>query len=155
MGCTPERNASLSRSSGQSAKDNNMRTIATLLVAVTAFLGPVSVASAQQAQVDFDEVGTILHRNVDLHGGVLRIEPLRDDLHVSLYGVLVPAELAGGGWIAMTRGSGGTAVMMADLPLKEDEVGAVMSAVLNNGLEVATLHPDQLSESPRLFTLHV
>jgi hypothetical protein len=45
--------------------------------------------------------------------------------------------------------------MMGDLVLQEDEVNPVMSALLDNGLEVTALHNHFFFESPRLFYMHV
>ena len=55
----------------------------------------------------------------------------------------------------MTKGDGGMDVMMGDLVLLEDEVNPVMSALLDNGLEVTALHNHFFFESPRLFYMHV
>jgi Domain of Unknown Function (DUF1259) len=44
-----------------------------------------------------------------------------------------------GGWVALTKGQG-MDVMMGDLVLTEDEVNPVMSALLQNGLDVRALH---------------
>jgi hypothetical protein len=55
----------------------------------------------------------------------------------------------------MTKGDGGNDVMMGDLVLLEDEVNPVMSALLDNGLEVTALHNHFFYESPRLFYMHV
>ncbi|HCC56118.1 MAG TPA: hypothetical protein DEQ47_02430, partial [Solibacterales bacterium] len=46
-------------------------------------------------------------------------------------------------------------VMMGDLVLLEDEVNPVMSALLENGLEVTALHNHFFFESPRIFYMHV
>src|SRR5262245_11227093 len=45
--------------------------------------------------------------------------------------------------------------MMGDLVLKEDEVSAVMSAILDNGLDVTALHNHFFFEQPRMFYMHV
>jgi hypothetical protein len=55
----------------------------------------------------------------------------------------------------MTKGDGGMDVMMGDLVLQEDEVNPVMSALLDNGLEVTAVHNHFLFESPRIFYMHV
>src|SRR5437588_6050663 len=55
----------------------------------------------------------------------------------------------------MTKGEGGNDVMMGDLVLLEDEVNPVMSALLENGLQVTALHNHFFFESPRLFYMHV
>src|SRR5438445_12977164 len=55
----------------------------------------------------------------------------------------------------MTKGDGGNDVMMGDLVLLEDEVNSVMSALLDNGLEVTAVHNHFFFESPRIFYMHV
>ena len=55
----------------------------------------------------------------------------------------------------MTKGTGGNDVMMGDLVLLEDEVNPVMSALLENGLEVTALHNHFFFESPRILYMHV
>ena len=46
-------------------------------------------------------------------------------------------------------------VMMGDLVLTEDEVNPVMSALLENGLDVTALHNHFFWEQPRIFYMHV
>ena len=48
-----------------------------------------------------------------------------------------------------------TVLMMGDLVLTEAEVNPVMSAVLDNGLEVSALHNHFFFDSPRMFFMHV
>jgi hypothetical protein len=60
-----------------------------------------------------------------------------------------------GGWIALAKGEGGHEVMMGDLVLTEDEVNPVMSALLDNGLDVTALHNHFFFEQPRIFYMHV
>jgi hypothetical protein len=45
--------------------------------------------------------------------------------------------------------------MISDLVLLEDEVNPVMSALLDNGLEVTALHNHFFFESPPVFYMHV
>jgi hypothetical protein len=56
----------------------------------------------------------------------------RNDLKVTIDGIATPRPSAGG-WLAMTKGTGGNDVMMGDLVLLEDEVNPVMSALLGSG----------------------
>ena len=44
---------------------------------------------------------------------------------------------------------------MGDLVLTEDEVNPVMSALLENGLDVTALHNHFFWEQPRIFYMHV
>ena len=46
-------------------------------------------------------------------------------------------------------------VMMGDLVLLQEEVNPVMSALLNNGLEVTALHNHFFFEEPRIYYMHV
>ena len=55
----------------------------------------------------------------------------------------------------MTKDDRGSEVMMGDLVLLEDEVNPVMSALLENGLEVTALHNHFFFENPRIFYMHV
>jgi hypothetical protein len=95
-----------------------------------------------------------LNRQGDFKDGVLKVNIPRNDLKVVVDGIATPTPFGFGGWIAMTKGSG-MDVMMGDLVLTEDEVNPVMSAVLDNGLEVTAVHNHFFFESPRIFYMHV
>ena len=79
----------------------------------------------------------------------------RTDLTVTIDGRPAPTPFGFGGWIALTKAGGGQDVMMGDLVLTEDEVNPVMSAVLDNGLDVTALHNHFFWEQPRMFYMHV
>ena len=70
-------------------------------------------------------------------------------------GVPTPTGFGFGGWIALTKGDAGMDVLMGDLVLLEDEVNPVMSALLENGLDVTALHNHFFWEQPRIFYMHV
>jgi hypothetical protein len=73
---------------------------------------------------------------------------------MTVAGVKTPTPFGFGGWIAMTKGTG-MDVMMGDLVLTQDEVGPVMSALLDNGIEVTALHNHFFWDEPRVFYMHV
>ena len=79
----------------------------------------------------------------------------RNDVSVTVHGVKTPTPFGFGGWIAMTKGTGGMDVMMGDLVLTQDEVNPVMSALLDNGFDVTALHNHFLWDEPRMFYMHV
>src|SRR4029077_3425874 len=65
-----------------------------------------------------------------------------------------PTPFGFGGWVALTKGTG-MDVMMGDLVLTQEEVNPVMSALLDNGLEVTALHNHFFWDEPRVFYMHV
>src|SRR6185369_6386801 len=91
----------------------------------------------------------------DYKDSVLKVNIPRNDLKVVVEGVATPTPFGFGGWIALTKGTGGMDVMMGDLVLTENEVNPVMSALLTNGLEVTALHNHFFFDTPRIYYMHV
>src|SRR3954462_14505699 len=114
-----------------------------------------ATGGAQTMPADYDGVLKALGRQGDYKANVLKVNIPRNDLKVSIDGIPTPTPFGFGGWLAMTKGTGGDDVMMGDLVLLEDEVNPVMSALLENGLEVTALHNHFFFESPRIFYMHV
>lgn len=112
-------------------------------------------AWAQDVPPDYQTVLKTLDKKGDYKANVLKVNIPRNDLKVSVDGVATPTPFGFGGWIAMTKGSGGMEVMMGDLVLLQEEVNPVMSALLKNGLEVTALHNHFFWEQPRIFYMHV
>ena len=114
-----------------------------------------SVASAQDVPADYQQVLSTLGKQGDYKANVLKVNIPRNDLSVTVANVKTPTPFGFGGWMAMTKGTGGMDVMMGDLVLTEDEVNPVMSALLDNGLDVTALHNHFFWEQPRIFYMHV
>jgi protein-tyrosine-phosphatase len=110
---------------------------------------------AQDVPADYGAVLAALNKKGDFKDGVLKVNIPRGDLSVTIGGRPAPTPFGFGGWLALTKGSGGSEVMMGDLVLTEDEVNPVMSALLDNGLDVTALHNHFFWEQPRIFYMHV
>jgi hypothetical protein len=128
-----------------------------------AFMLAVAVPAAGQTQApaapptpsDYTAVLQALGRQGDFKDGVLKVNIPRSDLKVTVDGVATPTPLGFGGWVALTKGTQGMDVMMGDLVLTESEINPVMSALLDNGIDVTALHNHFLFDTPRVFYMHV
>ena len=104
---------------------------------------------------DYQAVLTSLNKKGDFKDGVLKVNIPRADLQVTIGGRPAPTPFGFGGWLALAKGDPGMDVMMGDLVLTEDEVNPVMSALLQNGLDVTALHNHFFTSSRAIFYMHV
>ena len=124
------------------------------VIASVVLLTISSTARAQDIPAEYQQVLTTLGKQGDYKANVLKVNIPRNDLKVTVANVPTPTPFGFGGWVALTKGSG-MDVMMGDLVLTQDEVNPVMSALLDNGLEVTALHNHFFWEEPRIFYMHV
>jgi hypothetical protein len=88
-------------------------------------------------------------------GNVMKYSFPRSDMQVTAAGVTVRPALALGSWVAFKNVAGGHAMAMGDLVLSEDEVGPVMRALQQGGVEQTAVHNHVLHESPRVMYMHI
>jgi hypothetical protein len=113
------------------------------------------LAYAQDVPSDYQEVLKILDRKGDFKAGVLKVNVPRNDLKMTIQGVPTPTPFGFGGWLSMAKTSDGADVMMGDLVLLQDEVNPVMSALLDNGIDVTALHNHFFWDEPHVYYMHV
>jgi len=122
------------------------------VVSLTSF---ATFARAQEMPAAYKQVLETLSKTGDFKENVLKVNVPRNDLSITVANVKTPTPFGFGGWVAMTKGSGGMDVMMGDLVLTQEEVNPVMSALLDNGLEATALHNHFFWDEPRMFYMHV
>src|SRR4051812_32025585 len=121
------------------------------VISLTSFASP---ALAQETPAPYRQVLDTLGKTGDFKDNVLKVNIPRNDLSVTVANVKTPTPFGFGGWVALTKGTG-MDVMMGDLVLTQDEVNPVMSALLDNGLEVTAVHNHFFWDEPRVFYMHV
>ena len=123
------------------------------MVACVVFFG--LPAFAQDVPSDYQDVLRSLDRKGDFKDGVLKVNIPRSDLKISVQGVATPTPFGFGGWVAFTKTTDGSEVMMGDLVLVQEEVNPVMSALLDSGIDVTALHNHFFWDDPHVFYMHV
>src|SRR5213592_1323574 len=128
-----------------------MKQIVTIALVFAALLCTSVAAGLETARID--EL-TGLKGKMNEKEGVYRVTFPRDDVKVVVDGWTMPPFMGLGTWAAFTETSNG-AMVMGDTVLFEDEVNAVMSAALDNGLNVTALHNHFFFDQPKVFFMHI
>jgi hypothetical protein len=127
-----------------------MRGLISFLAVSAVFIS--ALANAQE--IDWQKVDDALGRKPAVSADVHRYGFPRTDLSVTLDGVTIKPALALGGWAAFKPAHGG-AMMMGDLVLLESEITPVMTAAIENGLEITAVHNHILRAQPSTYYMHV
>ena len=125
--------------------------ILTFLLATGAAAATVEEGKLDTAKI---EALTGLKGQLNEKEGVFKVSFPRDDIKATVGGVKMTPAMGLTAWAAFTR-LGDHAMVMGDIVLLEDQVNPVMSAALDNGLEVTALHNHFLWDSPRVMFMHV
>jgi len=127
----------------------------TILILCTCLVSSGTCAVAQEVPADYQEVLKSLDRKGDFKTGVLKVNIPRNDLKMTIQGFSTPTPFGFGGWIALTKATDGSDVMMGDLVLLQEEVNPVLSALLDNGIDVTALHNHFFWDDPHVYFMHV
>lgn len=87
--------------------------------------------------------------------GVVKITWARDDVKVTVDGMPLPPPAGLGSWAAFAPTVDGSAMVMGDTVVFEDEVDAAMDAAFANGLGVSALHNHFSYDSPKVYFMHI
>src|SRR5262245_46691391 len=109
---------------------------------------------AQEVPSDYQEILKSLDRKGDFKAGVLKVNIPRNDLKMTVQGFPTPTPFGFGGWIALTKATEGSDVMMGDLVLLQEEVNPVMSALLVKGIDITALHNHFFWDDPHVYYMH-
>jgi Domain of Unknown Function (DUF1259) len=121
-----------------------------LLLATAAAAG----AAAPLDTARIDEL-TGLKGALNKQEGVYKVSLPRADLKITVDNWQMPPFMGLTSWAAFKPGMKENAMVMGDLVLMQDEVNPVMSAVLNNGLEVTALHNHFMYDEPKAYFMHI
>jgi hypothetical protein len=86
--------------------------------------------------------------------GTFKVSVPRSDLKMTTAGVRMTPPLGLTSWATFIR-AGSQAMVMGDMVVLEGQVNPVMSAALDNGLQVTALHNHFLWASPQVMFMHI
>lgn len=87
--------------------------------------------------------------------GVFKVTQPRNEVAVKVDEWKMPPFMGLTSWAAFLAGKKADAMVMGDFVLFEDEVNPVMSAALENGLEVTALHNHFFYAEPQVYFMHI
>lgn len=91
---------------------------------------------------------------LDAAANVFKVSVPRADLALSVAGVKMVPPMGLTSWAAFMP-SGDRVMVMGDMVLLEDQINPVMSAALENGIEVTALHNHFLWDTPKVMFMHI
>jgi hypothetical protein len=127
-----------------------------LISVVVAMLSLSSVAQCAESAMDTSAIERLtgVKGMLDEKEGVFKVSAPRRDLLVTIAGVKMTPPMGLTSWAAFER-QGKDDMVMGDMVMTEDQVSPVMSAALDNGLEVTALHNHFIWDSPRVMFMHI
>src|SRR5216684_2269764 len=129
---------------------------AIILVLLTTALCLTSLSQAAESAMDTGAIERLTAAKGALgeKEGVFKVSVPRKDLSVTIAGVKMSPPMGLTSWAAFKR-DGSDDMVMGDIVMTEDQVSPVMSAALDNGLEVTALHNHFIWDSPRIMFMHI
>src|SRR6266436_4421230 len=112
---------------------------------------------SQEAKLDTAKIGGItgLKGALNKEEGVFKVSAPRTDFKIRVDGWEMPPFMGLTSWAAFKMGMKQDVMVMGDLVLMQDEVNPVMSAALENGLQVTALHNHFFFDEPKVYFMHI
>jgi len=116
-----------------------------------------SVCIVNGAALDTNRIEQLtgLKGTMNKEEGVFKVSAPRNDVKIAVDGWTMPPFMGLTSWAAFMPGVKGEAMVMGDLVLMQDEVNPVMSAALDDGLEVTALHNHFFFDEPKVYFMHI
>src|SRR6266516_924663 len=113
--------------------------------------------AAQSKQLDTAQIDELtgLKGKLNQQENVYKVSAPRADLKISVDQWEMPPFMGLTSWASFMPGRKGEAMVMGDLVLMQDEVNPVMSAALDNGLQVTALHNHFFFVEPKVYFMHI
>src|SRR5216684_2518264 len=136
--------------------NNTCPVVALVLLVASFFRGAIALGESSGAAMDTAAIERLTGAKgaLDEKEAVFKVSVPRKDLSVTIAGVKMTPPMGLTSWAAFKR-DGKDDMVMGDLVLSQDQVSPVMSAALDNGLEVTALHNHFLWDSPRIMFTHI
>jgi hypothetical protein len=114
--------------------------------------GTASNESVQNT-LDTKRLNETLGNKAEMSKGVYKYTIGRPDVDLNEHGVKVTTFLGFNTWAAF-QGTPDKVAVAGDFTMLENEVEPVLSALIENGIEVVALHNHMVHEQPRIYFLH-
>jgi hypothetical protein len=130
--------------------------VISVLVAAMLYSGSLAQGEAPGTAMDTTAIERLTGAKgaFDEKESVFKVSVPRKDLSVVIAGVKMSPPMGLTSWAAFKR-DGKDDMVMGDLVLLQDQVSPVMSAALDDGLEVTALHNHFIRDSPRIMFMHI
>jgi len=116
---------------------------------------PAAVAGAAELDTAKIDPTTGLKGKLNPEEGVHKVPQPRNDLKITVDNWEMPPFMGLTSWAAFQPGMKDQFMVMGDLVLMQDEVNPVLSAALNNGLQVTALHNHFFFDQPKVYFMHI
>ena len=127
-----------------------------VLASINLSRGHVPSATAADSVIttlDAGKLDMILTQKGEWSKGVYKYTIGRPDIKLTEHGVSISTFLGFNTWAAW-QGSPDHAAVAGDFTMREDEVQAVIKALVSHGIEVVAVHNHMIHEQPKVFFLH-